>query len=155
MIKEIEKSVAVTGHRILGKNFNKQRLKEELNLLVNKGYKYFYIGMALGFDKECFFALEELKKENEIYLIACVPCLGQSDKYTKTQKLEYINMLNNADEVKFTQLDYDELCMKKRNKYMVDNADLVFCYLTKSSGGTYYTVNYAFENNKKIVYFKN
>jgi hypothetical protein len=45
--------------------------------------------------------------------------------------------------------------MKKRNKFMVDNVELVFCYLTKSLGGTYYTVKYAIENDKKIIYFKN
>ena len=155
MIKEKDKSVVITGHRILGKNFNRQKLKEELSLLVNQGYKYFYIGMALGFDTECFLVLEELKKFNEIYLIACIPCLGQSDKFNKKQKLEYLRMLNNADEIKFTQIDYDDFCMKKRNKYMVDNVEIVFCYLTKSLGGTYYTVKYAIENDKKIIYFKN
>ena len=155
MIEEKDKSVAITGHRILGKNFDFIKLREELISLINKGNKFFYIGMALGFDTACFKTLLTLKSEYEIYLIACIPCLGQSDKFNKKQKLDYINMIDSADKVYFLQLDYDDYCMKKRNKFMVDKANNVFCYLNKSSGGTYFTVKYAVENNKNVIYFKN
>ena len=45
--------------------------------------------------------------------------------------------------------------MLKRDRYMVDNSDIVVAYLTKSSGGTYYTVKYANEKGVKVVNLAN
>ena len=33
--------------------------------------------------------------------------------------------------------------MHRRNRHLVDNSGVCVCYLTKNSGGTAYTVNYA------------
>ena len=33
--------------------------------------------------------------------------------------------------------------MQKRNRHLVDNSSICICYLTKPTGGTAYTVNYA------------
>ena len=41
-------------------------------------------------------------------------------------------------------------CMHARNRYMIDNSSLCIAYMTKHTGGTAYTVEYAQENNKKI-----
>ena len=42
------KSVAVTGHRVLAKNFDENLLKDTFIKLLEEGFEYFYIGMALG-----------------------------------------------------------------------------------------------------------
>lgn len=34
-------------------------------------------------------------------------------------------------------------CMHRRNRHLVDNSGVCVCYLTRNSGGTAYTVNYA------------
>ena len=49
--------------------------------------------MALGFDTVCFQILEEIRKEKDIKIIACVPCSTQAEKFSLEQKKEYDRML--------------------------------------------------------------
>ena len=53
-------SCAVTGHRVLGKNFSAERLEEALRSLCAEGGDTFYCGMALGFGTVCGEALLRL-----------------------------------------------------------------------------------------------
>ena len=41
--------------------------------------------------------------------------------------------------------------MQKRNRHLVDNSSACICYLTKSAGGTAYTVNYARRMGLRII----
>ena len=41
--------------------------------------------------------------------------------------------------------------MHKRNRHLVDNSSLCIAYLTKESGGTAYTVNYARQSGLTII----
>ena len=41
--------------------------------------------------------------------------------------------------------------MFERDRYLVDNSDLLVCFLRKNRGGTFYTVNYARKKGKKII----
>ena len=148
------RAVAITGHRILNKDFCQKKLQEKLNLFIDKGFDTFLIGMALGFDTMCFQTLEQIRKEKNIKIIACVPCLSQDRKYTKEQKDEYQRMLEKVDEKIVLSKDYNSKCMQKRNEFMVDNAFVVFAYLKRDFGGTANTVKYAKKKGKSIVFFE-
>lgn len=137
------KTVAVSGHRFLGKDFDKQLLKQVFIYLINNGYDTFLIGMAVGFDSECFRVLEQLRKEYDIKIIACIPCLNQHKNFSYILKKEYERMVDSADEKIILQENYDKYCMLKRNNFMVDNASALVTYIRKDTGGTVYTVNYA------------
>ena len=50
----INKTCAVTGHRILPKDFDRIKLKIYLGQIAENGYEIFLVGMAKGFDLECF-----------------------------------------------------------------------------------------------------
>ncbi len=154
MINDIKKTCCFSGHRVLGKNFDKNKIAEIVDILIKDGFDTFLCGMALGFDTECFKVLEKFRLYNDVKIIACVPCKNQSERFNKTQKLEYDRMLSLSDEVIYIQEKYDNYCMKKRNCFMVDNSCCLVCYLTRSSGGTYQTVSYAVEKNKTIIYIK-
>ena len=60
------RTVAVTGHRILGADFDREKLKEIFYKLIDEGYDCFLVGMAIGFDTECFYLLEEIRKEKKV-----------------------------------------------------------------------------------------
>ena len=60
-------------------------------------------------------------------------------------------MAKKADKVVFTSEQYYNGCMQKRNRHMVDSSSLCICYLTKNTGGTAYTVNYAERHGLKTV----
>ena len=147
------KAVALTGHRKLKENFDYFLLEDKLKSLIDAGYTKFYCGMAMGFDLTCAGLLLRLKKFYKIELIACVPCENQEEKYSYYDKLLYYDYLQKFDEVKYIEKNFTKSCMFKRNRYLVDNSDLVFAYLYKQKGGTYYTVEYAKKREKKIEYF--
>jgi hypothetical protein len=41
--------------------------------------------------------------------------------------------------------------MQKRNRHLVDNSSVCICYLTKPTGGTAYTVNYARRSGLQVI----
>ena len=148
----LNKTVAVTGHRILQKDFDKEKLKEVFNTLINNGFDTFLIGMALGFDTLCFKLLTELKSSyKHIKLIAVVPCKNQDRAFSIKQKEEYKKMISSADEVIILNEDYITGCMQQRNRFLVDNSSILIAYLKTNKGGTYYTVNYARKEEKEIL----
>ena len=144
---------AFTGHRVLEKNFDEQIVKNYILKLIGRGVDKFYCGMAKGFDLVCGNCVLELKKQYPIKLIACVPCPFQDKYFSETDKLRYRHVKNGADEVKIIAPRYYDGCMQERNRYMVDNSDIIFCYLLRSCGGTYYTVNYAKSQGKEIILY--
>ena len=146
----IAKSVMVTGHRIV-EDLDEKKLEEIFKLLIKKGYTRFYIGMALGFDTICFKILEKLRENNDITLIACIPCREQDKYFTDSQKEEYARMLKSANEKHLLSEKFTSYCMYRRNCYMVDHSAIVVAYLRKSFGGTFNTVKYAEKKCKKII----
>lgn len=145
---------AVSGHRILEKNFSEQRLKERLQTLVRQGVTTFLCGMALGFDLACGEVIAAMKKELPLRLVACVPCADQSERYPLREKKRYEALLAVCDECVVLHERYEPGCMFERNRYMVDRSDMLFAYLLGGckKGGTYYTVNYAEKTGKPIFY---
>ncbi len=150
---EISYSCSFSGHRILGKDFNREELKNSIKEVINRGYTTFLVGMAIGFDTECFDLLTNLKKENkEIKIIACLPCKNQDKGFRKEQKQKYQENLKKADEIICLNEEYINGCMQQRNRFMVDNSSVLISYLRYKKGGTVYTVNYAKKKGKEIIY---
>ena len=151
-IENVNNVCSFTGHRILSKNFNEQELKTVIVGLIKEGVNTFLVGMALGFDSKCFQTLYYLKREYDIRIIAVVPCADQSRYFNKSQKEEYQKMLSQADETVVLSNGYYDGCMMVRNHYLVDNSSVVVAYINYNRGGTYQTVKYAAEKQRRIIY---
>lgn len=141
-----------TGHRILKKDFNRDYLIEKIKETIESGYRTFLVGMAIGFDIVCFEELLKFKKKYNIDIIACVPCLNQSEKLNKEQQEEYDYCLKKADKVICLADKYFNGCMQQRNRFMIDNCSKLIAYMYSCLGGTVYTVNYAKSKNIRIEY---
>ena len=153
-MEDLNKTCAVTGHRELQEDFNKETTKKIIEEVILKGYNNFLVGMALGFDTVCFNILRKLKEKHKIKITAVVPC-GEQDKYFNLkQKKKYREMLETADEVITLHEKFSFGCMQERNRYLVDNASLLIAYLKKKGGGTFYTVSYAEKQGKEIIMIK-
>lgn len=147
-----QKTLAVTGHREIPLDLDKERLEKAFNYFIDeKGIDTFLIGMAVGFDSLCFKILEKIRKKKNIKLIACIPCLGQDQKFSIMQKKEYNRMLNSADKKIVLKERYDKYCMLERNAFMVDNASILIACIRKNTGGTAYTVRYAEKKQVPVV----
>ena len=145
------KSCAFSGHRILDDNFDIKVLDREIKQLIDGGTEIFYCGMARGFDLIAAECVLKYKKKYALKLIACIPCLDQTKYYSHADKFRYKKILCYCDDKIIVAPDYYDGCMQERNKIMVDRADAVLAYLSRKSGGTYFTVNYAEKQGKKII----
>lgn len=145
---------ALTGHRALGINFDRTTLEQELKRLIKSGVDTFYCGMALGFDIIACQILLEMRKKYKIRIVACIPCPEQDIRFNDEEKKAYRSAVADCDERVVISMTYTGDCMKKRNYYMVDNADFVYAYYNNNRrSGTYQTMNYAKKIGKKIYLY--
>lgn len=149
------RTVCFTGHRKIPPeqiDTLAQRLKEILIELIKDGYLYFGAGGALGYDTLAAQTVLELKKQYpNVKLILVLPCLSQTRGWSTRDIEVYEDIKNKADKVVYTSQEYTKGCMHKRNRHLVDNSSVCVCYLTESTGGTAYTVDYARKNNLTVI----
>lgn len=143
-----------TGHRyipdidILVKN----RIKKEIEKLIEKGVIYFGNGGALGFDTLVAQMVLDLKEKHpQIKLIMVLPCKEQDKFWSAKDKKIYAYILDRADKKVYVSENYYDGCMLVRNRYLVDNSGYCIAYLRKDKGGTAFTVNYALENELEVI----
>ncbi len=143
-----DKTLCFTGHRAVPDCDMDKVIKRTDALIersVEDGYRVFLAGGAVGFDTiAAFRVLSARNRFKNIKLVLVLPCKNQTAKW-KTEKSvhEYQMLKNSADGVIILQEFYDEGCMLKRNRFMVDNSGKLICYLTRNKGGSAYTVGYA------------
>lgn len=148
------KTCCFTGHRkIPPENFEEisRRLENMIIRLIEIDYVYFCAGGALGFD---MLAAQTVLKLKMVYpyieLILMLPCESQAEYWKKEDKIMYEDIKEKADKVVYTSKSYFRGCMHNRNRYLVDNSSYCICYLTRETGGTAYTVQYAKEKQLTI-----
>lgn len=162
--------ICVTGHRpnglpiAYGYNMDNsawQTLKEYLKLTITKCYEYaaeneeltLISGMALGVDTIYWQAAKELREENRsIKIEAAIPFEGQEKRWNAHSQQEYKNMLEQSDIVTIVSPGgYAAYKMESRNRYMVNNADIVIAVFNGKAGGTAKCIDYAEKQNKTII----
>ena len=148
---DILTTCSFTGHRILKKDFNSEKLFNVIEKIIESGYRTFLVGMAWGFDLKVFETLLNFKNKN-IDIIACVPCENQERYFKNSEKEKYLEYLKKADKVVYVSDKYFDGCMQKRNRYIVDNSSILVAYLYSNMGGTKNTVSYAQKQGKNIIY---
>ena len=134
-------SCAITGHRSLPIGFDREKVKQFLRTLIEKGVEKFYNGLAIGFDLLTAELIVELKREYpKVKLYGCVPFYGQERYYNQEDKLRYQRLLNCCEEVTVLNEEYHKGSYFQRNDYMIEKADVLFAYCKEEKGGTAYTV---------------
>ena len=154
LIKNV--TCSVTGHRVLTNDFDRNALDEKFGEIISRGYEYFLIGMALGFDTECFFSLLRLKdKGADVKTVAVLPCSDQAKKFSEEDGKNYNFLLSKADFVAAEPRTYFKNCMLIRNNFLVENSSLLLAYYDgeKKEGGTYYTVKKAEKLGVAVEFF--
>ena len=154
MMYNKDRTCCFTGHRelTLGQYQNIfHKTEAVIEEFIKKGYLYFEIGGALGFDTIAALAVLKLRERYpDIRLFLVLPCLSQAKSWSKEDVEIYESIKHQADEIIYTSQEYTRGCMHKRNRHLVDNSSVCICYLTKKSGGTFYTVNYAKKRGLRI-----
>lgn len=155
--------ICFTGHRPKSLPWGYDETKESciqfkktMYSIVQKailnGYTYFISGMALGIDMICAeIVLEFKKKHNNVILECAIPCISQDKKWSNTQQKRYRDILLNADVVHYVSKgEYTNNCMNNRNKYMVEQCNVVIAVWNGTPSGTGNTIQMAKSIGKKI-----
>lgn len=150
-----KETACFTGHRRIPADqyaTMNRRLMEAITDLIDRGYRYFGIGGALGFDTMAAQAVIALKMQySHIRLILVLPCVSQANSWNAYEQDVYETTKKQADKVVYTSTEYAKGCMHKRNRYLVDNSSACVCCLTHPTGGTAYTVAYARKKKSEII----
>ena len=144
-----------TGHRELPPEEQAEiasRLECVISAQYQKGIRYYGAGGALGFDALAARTVIRLRDSYpDMKLILVLPCLTQTRGWRPEDVAEYERIKAQADKVVYMAQQYTPGCMHKRNRHLVDHSGVCVCYLTKESGGTAYTVNYAKRHGVEII----
>lgn len=157
------KTCCCTGHRPKGFPFKYgidmpkhnaylQELEQKIELAITHyNVTNFISGMAIGADMDFAEIVLKLRNKYPITLECAIPCPDQTLKWNEKDKLRYESILTNANKVNVVSERYTPECMLKRNRYMVDNSELVIAVFNGiQKGGTWYTIKYAKNKNKVI-----
>lgn len=97
-------------------------------------------GGALGVDQDAARVAHGHKKP----FVVAVPCRDQERMWPATSKVQYRKMLTFASKVHYvSNKEYTAECMQERNKWMVDNCDVLVAVWDGSKGGTANCIRYA------------
>lgn len=130
----------------------KSKIYDIASALYFSGIRHYICGMALGCDM--YFAEEVLRLREEhpdITIEAAIPCVNQTEFWSEETKRRYNRIVSECDYETLIQNEYTDDCMKKRNRYMVDNSSVLIAVFDGTIGGTYQTVNYAAKKGLEII----
>ena len=149
------KTCSFTGHRSLNgaeKLKVAVRLRKAIKELVKQGIVFYGVGGALGFDTLAAQTVLDMKKEYpQLRLILVLPCEDQTRGWRSEDIAVYEDIKRRSDKVVYVSREYTPNCMHRRNRHLVDHSGTCICYLTRDSGGTAYTVDYARRKGLHVI----
>jgi uncharacterized phage-like protein YoqJ len=105
-------------------------------------------GMALGWDQ----ALADATNNLKLPLIVAIPFQGQESVWPEASRDKYFSILDKATDVVYvSEPGYSVEKMQTRNRWMVDQSDLILAIWNGSKGGTYNCIQYAKKQHKEII----
>lgn len=153
---------AFTGHRPeklpWGSNEDDERcaalklkIAQAAETAYNEGFRRFICGMARGCDMYFFDAVVSLRERFcDVRIEAALPFEDQNAGWSEADAARWEAAIRSCDAVVLVSKEYHSRCYGRRNRYMVDNADLLISVYDGSGGGTGQTVNYAAAKNVRI-----
>lgn len=125
-----------------------QKFKEAMFAVIDRlyaaGFTHYITGLALGFDTIMTELLLQKRDEGKNIFIECaIPCQSQTTFWQVGEKTRHEAILKRVDKVTYTSQEYHGGVYKIRNKYMVDNANLLVAVQFTPSRGTATTIDLA------------
>lgn len=130
----------------------KEKLDAVIGAIYESGITHFICGMALGCDMYCAEAVIRLKHSHpDITLQAAIPYRAQADGWSEHNRMRYMHIIDNCDEISVLADEYSPACMAIRNRFMVDNSNVLLACYDGQSGGTRNTILYAQKADIEVI----
>ncbi len=129
----------------------KKQLYNTIEMLIQLGYGHFISGGAMGMDIMAAEMVLELRKTHpEITLEMAIPFEGQAGRWDAAYRARWQRCVDEADVVTILSHEYIKGCMFARNRYMVEQAELLVAGYDGKEGGTKMTVEMAKRMRKRV-----
>ena len=150
-------TVAFFGHRYIDLFSQAESGVEKYikDLLINYEYVDFLVGRDGEFDQIVSSTVKRMKRavrDDNSSLIWVLPYPKAEYEKNEDNFYEYYDEIEICEE---SSRAHFKSAIQIRNRYMVDRADLVICYIDHENGGAYQTVKYAEKQGKKIIKIAN
>ncbi len=144
------KTCCVTGHRNVPTKkveYVTVKLEQEIMRAIEGGYTRFISGFAAGTDLLFSEIIVELKDKYPIILEAAIPY----SKRLKTPDKMFQKLIKYCNKIVIHCDAYSKDCYIKRNRYMVEQSELVIAVWDgRHTGGTAATISHAKRFNKNL-----
>lgn len=124
----------------------KQKLKEQIEIMINQGEDKFFLGGYGAFDTLAARTIYDLKKHYpHIESILVIPYLNRNYNLDLYDFSIYPDIENVPKKYAIT----------KRNEWMIKNSISIICHVSYTYGGAYTALKYAKKSNKRIINLSN
>lgn len=138
-----------TGHRKLPRGSVRHlipRVTDGIKYLVERGYRDFITGGALGFDTVAARALICMKISGyDIGFHLVLPCKDQDRAWSSYDRAAFREILTHADTVRYLSDSYTPTCMAQRNREMVNLSSACIAFVSRPRSGAGQTLRMANE----------
>lgn len=158
------KKCAFTGHRPHKLPFGSDEADEKcshlkliireqiIHLIEEDEVSYFISGMAMGIDMYTAEIVLDLKaRYPDMQLECAIPYEEQAIRWPNALRERYYDIASKCDKETILQTHYSSGCFQRRNRYMVNQADIILAVWDGKPSGTGSTVKYALSKGKKII----
>ena len=136
------------GHRIVFESIS-GKLDKAIEGAVSQGCEIFYTGAMGEFDSLFSSAVRKAKKAYPHIKLICVKPYFTNDINTNGN---YYAALYDDIIIPYELADiHPKAAIKTRNRWMIDNSDIVLIYTVRNYGGAYEAKRYAECNGKRLV----
>lgn len=117
-------------------------LQQAIKELIVQGVDTFYVGNQGQFDSAVYSCLKQLRKEHP-HIRVCIVLA-----YLPTGKNEYDDMVDTM----YPEIEgHPKFAIERRNRWMIDNSDFLFCYINHTWGGAYKFAELAKQRGKTVI----
>lgn len=132
----------------------KERIKERVISSINEILEEEKIttlisALETGVD---LFATQYILKNKNIFLECALSFEEQASSYKESERDKYFSVLERCDKLTLVNKKRVFGCKTKRDKYMIENCDIILCFWDKIAPYTGELLQYAASLNKKIAY---
>ncbi|MFQ8636823.1 MAG: SLOG family protein [Acutalibacteraceae bacterium] len=140
------------GHRQIYEPNIGEKVKKTLEKLIESENRAVFLNGGMGrFDDMCAEAVRKLKEqhpEKDIRLCLVAAYLSNRFNTEKSYYQTFYDEILLPEDVEYT---YYKAAVTKRNRWMVDHADLMLAYIDHDYGGAYQTYRYAQKKSVPII----
>ena len=144
--------ISFAGHSIINSSkMLKEAVKEQIRNNISDTEKViFYLGGYGDFDEICAYACKELRQEyTNMETVYVTPYLSLSAQ----EKIKEMQKCGLYDITIYPPIENvpKKFAILRRNKWMIENSDLVITYVKHTYGGAYKSLKIAKQKKKKTI----